>query len=178
MSATPRPRLLSAEGGAAGVDKLAELRGGPADRPMLRKDVIVRRLVQLGEVTWAVKNTETNKVYTFDDPTWELITYYDGNRTRADILRDYNALFPEGGGISFQHVLDLEESLRTEKLLFQSTAERSFNILKASRKRASDNKTEGVNPLYMLYHVWDPNRFLDRTVKYVRWLWTDRKSVV
>ena len=34
------------------------------------------------------------------------------------------------------------------------------------------NKAEGVNPMYMLYHVLDPDRFLNRTVKYVRWLWT------
>src|SRR5205814_7340748 len=144
----------------------------PEDRPKLREDLVVRRLVQLGEVTWAIKNPETNKIYTFDDPTWELITFYNGTRTRAEILNDYNALFPPGEGIPLQHVLDLEESLRTEKLLFQSTTQRSLALLKASRKRTSDNKAEGVNPLYMLYHVWDPNRFLDRTVKYVRWLWS------
>jgi putative peptide zinc metalloprotease protein len=162
-------QLLSALGG---VERLADLKGGPAERPMVRKDAIVRRLVQIGEVTFAVKNPETNKVYTFDEATWELITHYDGTRTRQEILRDYNSMFPEGAGIPLQHVLDLEESLRTEKLLYQSNTERSLALLKASRKRASDNKSEGVNPLYMLYHVWDPNRFLDRTVKYVRVLWS------
>ncbi|HKC23680.1 MAG TPA: hypothetical protein VKF32_03010, partial [Thermoanaerobaculia bacterium] len=172
MSARARSTLLSAGELSKGVEGLAERRGGPEDRPKLREDLVVRRLVQLGEVTWAIKNPETNKIYTFDDPTWELITFYNGARTRTEILNDYNTLFPPGEGIPLQHVLDLEESLRTEKLLFQSTTQRSLALLKASRKRTSDNKAEGVNPLYMLYHVWDPDRFLDRTVKYVRWLWS------
>jgi putative peptide zinc metalloprotease protein len=170
VPAIAKQKLLSAAEG--GVVELADIKGGPAERPMVRKDAVIRRLVQIGEVTFAVKNPETNKVYTFDEATWELITYYDGTRTRQEILRDYNSLFPEGGGIPFQHVLDLEESLRDEKLLYQSNTERALALLKASRKRASDKKSEGVNPLYMLYHVWDPNRFLDRTVKYVRLLWS------
>lgn len=171
MSAAPA-RLLSAARLEKGVEALAARHGAASDRPSLREDVIIRRLVQLGEVMWVVKNTETNKVYTFDDPTWELIRYYDGTRTRTQILESYNAGFPPGEGIPFQHVLDLEESLRTEKLLVRSEAERSFDFLKSSRRRAADNKAEGINPLYMLYHVLDPDRFLDRTVKWVRWLWT------
>jgi putative peptide zinc metalloprotease protein len=160
---------------AGGVAALAAREVRAAERPALRPDLLIRKLVQLGEVNWAVRSPETNKIHMFDEATWELVTLYDGTRTRAGIRDDYNRRFPEGKGIPLQHVLDLEESMRGIKLLVVSSRGRSLDLLQSfqtSRRRIADKNAEGVNPMYMLFHAVDPDRFLDRTQKYVRWLWT------
>src|SRR5262249_47688491 len=43
---------------------------------------------------------------------------------------------------------------------------------RTARQRAAEEKAEGFNPFFLLFHVFDPNRLLDRTVRYVRWIWT------
>ena len=160
---------------AGGVAALAAREVRAAERPVLRPDLLIRKLVQLGEVNWAVRSAETNKIHMFDEATWELVKLYDGTRTRAEIRDHYNRRFPAGEGIPLQHVLDLEESLRGIKLLVVSSRERSLDLLQGlqtARRRTADKNAEGVNPMYMTFHAVDPDRFLDRTQKYVRWLWT------
>lgn len=160
---------------ASGVAALAAREAWAAERPALRPGLVVRKLVQLGEVNWAVRSPETNKIHVFDEATWELITLYDGTRTRAEIRDEHNRRFPEGEGIPLQHVLDLEESLRGIKVLAVSSRGRSLDLLQSfqtARRRTADKNAEGVNPMYMMFHVVDPDRFLTRTQKYVRWLWT------
>lgn len=167
--------VRAASNPAGGVAALAAREVRAAERPALRPDLLIRKLVQLGEVNWAVRSPETNKIHMFDEASWELVKLYDGTRTRAGIRDDYNRHFPEGEGIPLQDVLDLEESLRGIKLLVVSSRGRSLDLLQSfqtARRRTADKNAEGVNPMYMMFHAVDPDRFLDRTQKYVRWLWT------
>ena len=53
--------------------------------PAIRADAVIRRVVQLGEVKWVVKNPETTKYYNFDDDEWGLIAAL---RRHADARRD------------------------------------------------------------------------------------------
>ncbi len=72
-------------------------------------------------------------------------------------------------------VVEYFEMLRDMDLLAQTVAEKNLTLLakaRTARQRAADEKAEGFNPFFLLFHVLDPNRFLDRTVKYVRWIWT------
>jgi len=150
-------------------------RHAPAgDRPALRKDIVVRRLVQMGQVTWVVKNPETVKYYYFEDSAWGLIELFDGTRTRREIFEEYRSRFP-GGDVQLSLILDYEEMLRKIELIEQSVAEKNLTLLgrfKTLRQRAAEEKAEGFNPFFILFHVFDPNRFLDKTAKYVRWIWT------
>jgi len=127
----------------------------------------------MGEVKWVIKNPETVKYYHYPDAEWGLIELFDGARTRLEIVEEYNRRY--GAHIDLDLVLDFEETLRKFELIEQSVAERNLALLgkfKNARQRAAEEKSEGFNPFFLLFHVLDPNRFLDRTVKYVRWLWT------
>jgi putative peptide zinc metalloprotease protein len=160
---------------AGGVAALAAREARAAERPALRPGLVIRKLVQLGEVNWAIRSPETNKINVFDEATWELVKLFDGTRTRAEIRDEHNRRFPGEEGIPLQHVLDLEESLRGIKVLVVSSRGRSLDLLQGfqtARRRTADKNAEGVNPMYMMFHIVDPDRFLTRTQKYVRWLWT------
>jgi putative peptide zinc metalloprotease protein len=172
MSAARPGRLLAAsrEGAAA----LAERHGAASDRPAIRSDAVIRRVVLLGDVTWVVKNPETTKYYNLEDAEWGLCQLFDGSRTLAQIHADYQAQFP-AETIPMSLVREYEEMLRDMGLITQSAAERSLKLLanaKTARQRAAREKAEGFNPFFLLFHVLDPNRFLNRTVRYVRWIWT------
>ncbi len=146
----------------------------------MRADAVVRRQMQMGEERFWVKNTETLKYYIFYDFEWRLIELMDGTRTRPEIVEEYNALYPFDP-IDVGVVLDYEEMLRKIDLLAQSTTERNLELLgklKTARQRKAQEKAEGFNPFFMLFHVLDPDRFLDRTAKYVRWIWSPPVVVV
>lgn len=174
MSATPARALVSAgrpEGGAAA---LAARFGAASDRPGLRPDLIIRRQVQMGEANFIVKNPETQKFLSFEESNWAVIELFDGTRTVGEILDEYRRRYP-GVEISLQLVLEYEESLRKMDLLAESRAERHLRMLeksKTARKRAAEEKAEGFNVFFLMFHVFDPDRFLNRTIKLVSWLWS------
>ena len=127
----------------------------------------------MGDVAWIVKNMETIKYYMFRDAEWRLIKLFDGTRTREEILAEYNRHVRTPAQITL--VLGFEERLRRMELIERSATERSFELLeqmKNMRGRKAEEKSEGFNPFFIRFHVLDPERFLQRTVKYVRWIWT------
>jgi putative peptide zinc metalloprotease protein len=168
-----RGGLLAARTGDTAA-ALAERHGAAGDRPALRKDLVIRRVVQMNEVNWVMKNPETVKYYNFSDADWGLIQLFDGTRTRAEILEEYRREFPREE-IPASLVLDFEEMLRKFELIEQSVAERNLQLLaraKTARQRTAEEKAEGRNIFFIPFKVLDPERFLVRTVQFVRWIWT------
>ncbi|HEY7862862.1 MAG TPA: hypothetical protein VIE39_04345, partial [Thermoanaerobaculia bacterium] len=108
MSATP---FVSAAPLPEATRALAERRGAPGDRPRLRLDLVARRVVQAGEVTWVLKNPEAIKYYFFSDGEWSLFQLFDGTRTREEIRQAYQE-FLGGTPVDLQLILDWEDSLR------------------------------------------------------------------
>lgn len=173
MSA-PRPRgLVSAASREEAARALADRHGPPDERPGLKKDLRIRRQVQMGDVNFIVKNPETHKYFMFREVEWGLIRLFDGQRTRQQILDDYNRTVRKP--VSINLVLSYEESLRRMDLLEQSVVEANLALLdkgSSFKRRKAEQKTEGFNIFFIMFHLIDPDRFLTRTVKYVRWIWT------
>src|SRR5262249_37646186 len=90
-AAAPTRKLIAATRPEEAAAVLAARHGPPDDRPALRKNLSVRRQVQMGDVNWIVKNPATMKYYMFRDAEWALLRLFDGTRTRAEILEAYNA---------------------------------------------------------------------------------------
>ncbi|HEY3350439.1 MAG TPA: HlyD family efflux transporter periplasmic adaptor subunit [Thermoanaerobaculia bacterium] len=175
-AAGSRPALAAERG----TRLLAERFGTRGEKPSLKKNLIARPQVQMGETRIMVKDPDRTKYYVFADYEWRLIELYDGTRTRAGIVADYNARYPFDP-IDEALVLDYEEMLRKIDLIEQSGAERGLQLLahaKEARVRAAEEKAEGFNPFFLLFNVLDPEEFLKRTVKYVRWIWTPPVVVV
>ena len=176
MSATARPgKLIAAAGLGESAAALAARHGPAAERPGLRKDLVIRRLVQMGEVKWVVKDPVASAYYTFGEAQWGLIELFDGTRTVSEIFEVYRAQFPKED-IERSLIVEHEEMLRGIDFIEKSAAEKNLALLSrfrgSARKRTADEKAEGFNPFLMLFPLVDPDRFLGRTLKYVRWLWT------
>ncbi len=167
------PALVSAAPLEKGASALAARRGTASSRPALKSNLIIRRIVQLGETRWVVKNPDTTQYYNFDEGTWNLIQLFDGTRTLPEIHRAYQAQFP-GETIEPNMVPEYDEMLRSVDLIQKSVAERNLQELariRDARRRTAQQKAEGFDIFMMPFKVIDPNRFLNRTQKYVRWIW-------
>ena len=173
MSSRPRAAaLVSAAPLESGVGALTALRRPPADRPALKSNLVIRRVVQMGEGQWVVKNPDKTQYYSFDEGTWSLIRLFDGTRTLSEIHDAYQAQFPEP--IEPTLVPEYAETLRDMDLLQKSSVERNLEELswiKDARRRTAEQKAEGFDIMMIPFHVFDPNEFLERTQKYVRWIW-------
>jgi putative peptide zinc metalloprotease protein len=171
--ATSRVAVAARSGEEARVE-LARKLGGPGDYPSLRKDLVIRRVIQMGEPRWVVKCPDPLEYYSFEEAMWELVSLFDGTRTRSQVWETYNATHP-GGEIELKLVHGYEEELRQMRLLERTAAEKGlaiFSMTREARQRAAQEKAEGFNPFFILFHVFDPDKLLNRTAKYVRWIWT------
>ncbi|MFI5181558.1 MAG: HlyD family efflux transporter periplasmic adaptor subunit [Thermoanaerobaculia bacterium] len=174
-AATPASdsRYLAAARPGKGVEVLAARHGARLERPALKKSLVIRRQVQMGQVSYVVKIPESNKIYAFDEAWWGLIELFDGTRTSSEIREEYSRRLG-GTAVDLSLVLDYEEMLRGIEALEQSAAEKNLQLLSkfaSLRQRAAKEKSEGFNVLFMLFKVFDPDRILTRTVRYVRWIW-------
>ena len=173
MSARPRAaQLVSAAPLSSGVGALAALKKGQGDRPALKSNLVVRRVVQMGEAQWVVKNPDKTQYYSFDESAWELMQLFDGTRTLSEIHDDYEALLD--APVEPALVAEYEESLRSMDLLQKTSLERHLEQLtwiKDARRRTAEQKAEGSDIFLIPFHVFDPNGFMNRTQKYVRWIW-------
>lgn len=174
MSAAASPRrLVSATRPEDSAKALAARHGPPDERPGLRKDLGILRQVQMGEVIWIVKNPATSKYYQFKDHMWQLIRLFDGTRTRTEILEAINRRSSRPTTLVI--VLEYEEFLREREMIQLTPAELSLTLLdkfKGLREKKVEEKEEGFNIFFIMFHVLDPDRFMNKTVKYVRWLWS------
>ena len=156
----------------SGAAPLAAFKKGSTGRPRLKSNLVIRRVVQMGEVNWVVKNPDRTQYYSFDEATWDLMKLFDGTRTLSEIHDAYQARFTEP--IEASLVPEYEESLRNMDLLEKSSVERNLeqlNWIKDARRRTAEQKAEGFDIFLIPFHVFDPNEFMNRTQKYVRWIW-------
>ncbi len=180
MSISSRASLLSTTPSSEVTEALATRLSAPRERPALRSDLIIRHLIQMGESKWVVKNPETLRLYNFTDAEWALISLFDGTRTPPEIRDAYIAGNP-GDRIETTLVLDFSENLEKMDLLAQSGGERSLAVmqrLRDARKLKAEEKEKRFNIFLMLFPIADPNEFLNKTVKYVRWIWSPETVAV
>ena len=124
-------------------------------------------------MNWIIKNPGTRKYHQFKNWQWQIIRLFDGRRTREQI----RAHIAEASGqdVKLDLVLEYEEFLRRLELLYESVAERNLGLLdkfNTFRHQKAEEKSEGFNIFFIMFHVLDPDRMLNRTVKYVRWIWS------
>ena len=173
MSAVSRPKLVAATRPEETARALASRHGPPDERPALRKDLGIHRQVQLGEVNWIVKNPVTMKYHQFKSKHWQIIQLFNGRRTREQIREELSRHSQKP--VELELVLEYEEFLRKLDLIEQSVAERNLGLLdkfNSFRHQKAEEKAEGFNIFFIMFHVLDPDRILNKTVKYFRWIWT------
>jgi putative peptide zinc metalloprotease protein len=137
----------------------------------LRDDLVVRRRVFGGEVRYVVKDPLRLDYFTIDQVSYTLLSCCDGKRDLAQLTELAQGFFPDMG-LDPLSLLGFFENYRKFHF-FEDAWERNTMLIERRRTdRSRALKKAFANPLEIHLPAWNPDRFFDRIVKPLRFLWT------
>jgi putative peptide zinc metalloprotease protein len=143
-----------------------------SERPRLRADLVLVEQTYRGEQSFIVKDPSTRKYFRFRPVEIAVMQSLDGQRTVAEAAA---ALVDQGLKVSAAAVGRFAEKLKTLGLCERTLRERS--VLLMERLRAQRRTRLRTGPfkgdiLRLRWSVGDPDRFMDRTIPYLRFCFT------
>jgi putative peptide zinc metalloprotease protein len=143
-----------------------------SERPRLRPDLVLVEQTYRGEQSFIVKDPSTRKYYRFRPLEIAVMRTLDGGRTPTEAAA---ALLDQGLKVSAAAVVRFAEKLKTMGLCERTLRESS--VLLMERLRAQRRKRIHGGPfqgdfLRLRWSVGDPDRFLERTLPYLRFFFT------
>jgi putative peptide zinc metalloprotease protein len=143
-----------------------------SDRPRLRPDLVLVEQTYRGEQSYIVKDPTTHKYFRFRPVEIAVMQTLDGERTVTEAAL---ALADQGLRISAAVVGKFADKLKAMGLMERTLRERStlmLERLRAERRRRLRRPLFQGELLRMRWSIGDPDRFLDRTMPYVRFCFT------
>jgi putative peptide zinc metalloprotease protein len=141
--------------------------------PKLRDDLVIKKQVLGGEVTYIIKVRETQQYLRFREMEWAIISRLDGNTDFEELARQFNAQFADAE-LDAGQVEDFVDSLRKQELIVRTPAERSIVILEklqAERKKRAE-QSQAKDVFYLTLATVNPDKFYKKVYPYLRWIWT------
>ena len=139
--------------------------------PRLRPDLTIVEQTYRGEQSFIVKDPKTRKYFRFRPVEVSVLRAFDGSRTAADVAA---GLTEAGLRVSAGAVEGFAGKLKAMGLLERTVGERS--VLLMERLRAQRRQRLGSGSQQDIFRIrWsmgDPDRFMDRTIPYIRWMFT------
>ncbi len=148
------------------------------ERPRLRPDLVLVEQTYRGELTYILKDPASHKYFRFRPVEITVMRALDGQRTVADAAL---ALADEGIRVSAAAVAKFAEKLNGLGLLERTLREQSVLLMERLRTERRQRLGRGAfqgELLRMRWSIGDPNRFLDRTMPYVRFCFTREFALV
>jgi putative peptide zinc metalloprotease protein len=145
------------------------------NHPKLREDLVTKKQVLGGEVTYIIKVRETQQYLRFREMEWAIISRLDGNTSYEELARLFNEQFPDTE-LDAGQVEDFVDSLRKQELIVRSPAERSIVILEklqAERKKRAE-QSQAKDVFYLTLASINPDKFYKSVYPYLKWIWTQQ----
>src|SRR5271155_6158712 len=138
-------------------------------RPKLRTDLRISEQTVAGEISYVVKNRETNSYNRYGATEYQLLSLCDGTRTAAEIAqvmseKDPDLTTSEADGLDF---MDSREATMWER----SIGEKNLAVLERIRDERK-GRVEQSSVLYMSFKAWDPDKTLAKIDPYLSWMFT------
>ncbi len=141
--------------------------------PKLKEDLVLKRQVMSGEVTYLIKNRETNEYVRFREMDWAIISQLDGNTGFEQMADVFCRKFPDTP-VDAGQIEDYVDSLKKKGIVQRSAAEQSIVILEKlqeeRKKRAESSQAKDV--FNMTLATMNPQKFYTAIYPYLRWIWT------
>jgi putative peptide zinc metalloprotease protein len=139
-----------------------------AMKPRLRQHARVSRQRFRGNAWYMVYDPLTNRSHRFSPSAWWIASQLNGSVSVDDAWqRSVTALGAEGP--SQDDVIRLLSKLHGADLLISETQPESDELMERRRKQMVPKWVSGLmNPMSIRVPLWDPDRFLTRTLRYVQ----------
>jgi biotin carboxyl carrier protein len=147
--------------------------------PKLREDLTIVEQSYRGEQSFILKDPKTRKYFRFRPVEVGVLRQFDGRRTAAEVAA---GLAAEGLRVSAAAVEGFASKLKAMGLMERTVGERS--VLQMERLRAQRRQRLSGGGLFqgdilrLRWSMGDPDHFMDRTIPYLRWMFTRRFLVV
>ena len=144
--------------------------------PRLRDGLIIRKVAEGDDVAYTVCDIPRNQYFRIDPVTHAVATRLDGRTPLAEVSRSCQEGMPYVD-LSLEVVEEAVQDLEAIGLLEDPYRK---NILLLERARAHRPRIAEFfrNMLLWQVGVWDPDRFLDRSHKWVAWLFEPLPALV
>ncbi len=141
--------------------------------PKLRDDLVLKRQVMAGEVTYLIKNRETSEYLRFREMEWAILSRLDGAHSFEEIAETFNREFPDTE-VDAGQIEDFVDTLKKKELIVRTPAERGIVILEKlqaqRKKQAEQSQTKDI--FYLTLATTDPSKFYAWIYPWIRWIWT------
>lgn len=138
-------------------------------RRKLRTDLKVSQQVIAGEVTYVVKIPDTGEYLRLPDFEWETLSLFDGQRTDKEVWEELHSRHED----LEMTVTELEDYAdNTDPNVWEKTlTEKNLVLLEKMRTERSERSSD-ESIFYMYFSAWDPDKFFNRVIPYLRWIWS------
>lgn len=140
----------------------------------LRDDLVIVPRVERGESLYLYKVLETQSYYTIDAMQHEILILLDGTRSMEEVVADHNAK-NAAMPIDMDFLEEYLDNLK-EAEIFEKTAEEKkilfMEKVRNQRRQTASHKNIFGSIAEFKIAAWDPDRFLEKTLPYVRWIFT------
>ena len=138
-------------------------------RPKLRADLRISEQTVAGEVSYVIKNRETNSYNRYGSTEYELLSLCDGTRTPAEIAQAMSEKDPESQ-TSEAEVLEFLDSIEPT-MWERSIGEKNLAVLERIRDERK-GRIDQSSVLYISFKAWNPDKTLAKLDKYLWWMFT------
>src|SRR5271154_7395760 len=138
-------------------------------RPKLRTDLRISEQTVAGEISYVVKNRETNSYNRYGATEYQLLSLCDGTRTAAEIAQVMSEKDPDLT-TSEADVLDFMDSVEAS-MWERSVGEKNLAVLERIRDERK-GRVDQSSVLYISFKAWDPNKTLEKIDPYLSWMFT------
>jgi putative peptide zinc metalloprotease protein len=138
-------------------------------RPKLRTDLRISEQTVAGEISYVVKDRETNSYNRYGATEYQLLSLCDGTRTAAEIAQAMSEKDPDLK-TSEADVLDFLDSVEAT-MWERSIGEKNLAVLERIRDERK-GRIDQSSALYISFKAWDPDKTLATMDKYLSWMYT------
>jgi putative peptide zinc metalloprotease protein len=138
-------------------------------RPKLRTDLRISEQTVAGEISYVIKNRETNSYNRYGSTEYQLLSLCDGTRTAAEIAQAMSEKDPDLK-TSEADVLDFLDSVEAT-MWERSIGEKNLAVLERIRDERK-GRIDQSSMLYISFKAWDPDKTLTKLDRYLGWMFT------
>ena len=139
-------------------------------RPRLHDQVEIHRHDYRGLVWYLLENTATGRSHRFNPAAYRFIGLMDGERSVAEIYRIVGEKYDQDAPGQAE-IIELLGNLYAADLLKSGAMADAREVFqRQAHLRGSRLRQRFANPVALRFPLWDPEDFLDRHFRKVRWI--------
>lgn len=140
--------------------------------PKLREDLKISKMVNKTNTHFVIKDPLKNAYFRFSEDEFKIIELFNGERTLAQIVEDYNKLY-DLDEIDEDTVEEYWDHLNSIHLLVKAQEEMNVMLVEKVREmRQSQLLSKKGSLMYKRFPLVDPDKFFDRIIDKISFFWT------